>query len=392
MAALKLKRGRAKPLWHGHPWVYSQAVERLEGEAEPGDAVSVVDAEGRFIGRGFYNPRSQIACRMATRSDEPLDAAFVKRRLVEARALRLRLGLPSAETDAYRLVNSEGDGLPGLVVDVYRDLAAVQFTALGMKRLETEVFAALASLLEPRTMVEVASGGFAVVEGFTAVPRVVSGESRASVAFIENGIEFAIEPLAGQKTGAFLDQREQRALIGRLAKGARVLDCYCYLGGFALSALKGGASSAVAVDASPRALASARAAAEKAGLAERLEVVESDVFTYLSGTPEKSFDLVNVDPPKFASSKKDLEAAMKGYRRLNSLAIRAVAVGGLLASSSCSQLVDAAELERLLAAAAVDAERELTIIKVASQGPDHPIPPGFTEGRYLKFVLARVGA
>jgi 23S rRNA (cytosine1962-C5)-methyltransferase len=385
-AKLFLRRGRANPLWHGHPWVYSGAVERSEGEAEPGDVVEVRDADGRMIGRGFVNPRSQIRVRMVTRKDEPVDQALIVRRLDEALALRRRIGLPSGETDAFRAVNSEGDALPGLVVDLYRDVAAVQFSALGMKRLEQVVFDALLAWPGVRAVVEVSAGGFAQVEGFAAATRTVRGPETQKVGCRENGIELELH---GQKTGMFLDQRENRRRVGELSRGARVLDLYAYAGGFALAALKGGARSAVCVDSSARALERIRHHAETNGLGP-LEAHEADAFRFLEQATPRSFDLVVVDPPKFARAKKDLEAALKGYERLNALALNACAPDAILATCSCSQNVGEDEFERVIAGAAQQAGRRVQVLEVSSQGPDHPVPPAFPEGRYLKFVLCRV--
>jgi 23S rRNA (cytosine1962-C5)-methyltransferase len=386
-----LKKGRANPLWHGHPWVYSGAVQREDGGAEPGDVVEVCDIEGRLIGRGFYNPRSQIRARMVTFRDERVDAALIGRRIEEAIGLRQRLGLPSADTTAYRLVNSEGDALPGLTVDVYGDVAAVQFSALGAKKMEDAIYDALAAQLKTRAVVEVAAGGFAQVEGFASATRVVRGaEDVGVVRCRENGIELEVEPLKGQKTGMFLDQRENRRRIGQLAAGARVLDVYTYAGGFALNALKGGAREALCVDSSARALERVTAHAALNGVQDKISTVEADAFRWLETARPKSWDIVVVDPPKFARARKDLDAALKGYQRLNVLAMNACADGGLLATCSCSQLVDEEMFERMLAAAAKDAGRRVQILEVGSQGPDHPVPPAFPEGRYLKFVLCRV--
>ena len=386
-----LKRGRANPLWHGHPWVYSGAILREEGSPAPGDVVDVHDAEGRFIGRGFVNPRSQIRVRMMTFRDEAVDGALIAARVREAAALRERLGFPSETTDAYRLVNSEGDALPGLVVDVYRDVYAVQFTALGLKQREQEVYDALAMVKPiPRAIVEVAAGGFAQVEGFASATRVVRGaDDVGAVRCRENGIELEVEPLRGQKTGMFLDQRDNRRRVGELARGCRVLDVYTYAGGFALNALKGGAAHATCVDSSERALERVRAHAALNGLTN-VDTVESDAFRFLETARPRAYELVIVDPPKFARARKDLDAALKGYQRLNVLAMTACAEGGLLATSSCSQLVDEEAFERMLAAAAKDAGRRVQLLEVRSQGADHPLPPAFPEGRYLKFVLCRV--
>jgi len=390
MARLLLKKGRANPLWHGHPWVYSGAVLREDGVYQPGEVVDVCDAEGRLIGRGFANPRSQIRVRMTTWKDEPVDAALIARRIDEAIALRKRLGFPSAETNAFRLVNSEGDGLPGVVVDVYADVCAVQFTALGLKKLEGAVYDALHAALSPRAIVEVAAGGFAQVEGFASATRVVRGpDELEAVRCLENGIQLEVEPLKGQKTGMYLDQRQNRRRLAELARGARVLDVYTYAGGFALNALRGGATHATCVDSSARALERVRAHAELNGFSA-VETVEADAFRYLETAKPKSFDLVVVDPPKFARARKDLEAALKGYQRLNTLAMTACADGALLATSSCSQLVDAESFERMIAAASKDAGRRVQLLETSSQGADHPVPPAFPEGRYLKFALCRV--
>jgi 23S rRNA (cytosine1962-C5)-methyltransferase len=388
---LYLKKGRANPLWHGHPWVYSGAVLREDGSAEPGDVVSVCDVEGRLIGRGFYNPRSQIRARVVTFRDEAVDDALIAKRVEEAIALRKRLGLPSEETDAYRLVNSEGDGLPGVTVDVYADVCAVQFSSLGAKRMEQVVYDALARALSPRAIVEIAAGGVAQLEGFASATRVVHGDKElGAVACRENGVVLEVEPLKGQKTGMFLDQRENRRTIAALARDARVLDVYTYAGGFALNALKGGAREATCIDSSARALERVALHAEKNGFGGRVSTVEADAFRWLETAKPMSWDVVIVDPPKFARARKDLEAALKGYQRLNALALNACAPGALLATCSCSQLVDQETFERMLAAAARDAGRRVQVLEVASQGPDHPVPPAFPEGRYLKFVLCRV--
>lgn len=391
MATLYLKRGRANPLWQGHPWVYSGAIAREEGAYEPGDVVDVCDAEGRYIGRGFVNPRSQIRVRMVTPRDEAVDAALIARRVGEAAGLRTRLGLPSQDTTAYRLINSEGDALPGVVVDVYGEVCAVQFTALGMKRREAELYDALEAALRPRAIVEVSAGGFAQVEGFASATRAVRGEAAAAekVRCRENGLQLEVEPLHGQKTGMFLDQRENRRRLAALARDARVLDVYTYAGGFALNAMRAGAREALCVDASGRALERVRAHAALNGI-ERLETVEADAFRFLETVRPKSWDVVILDPPKFARARKDLEAALKGYQRLNTLGMNACAAGALLATCSCSQLVDEETFERVIAGAAKDAGRRVQILETASQGPDHPVPPAFPEGRYLKFVLCRV--
>ena len=384
-----LCRGKARPLWFGHPWVYANAVDRVEGEAAPGDIVSLVDHEGRFIGRGIFNPRSQIPVRLLTRKQEAIDATFFVARLREAQLLRTRLKLPNSETSAYRLVNSEGDGLPGLVIDVFGDAAVVQVTTLGLALRRDMIFDALAATLSPRAIYEVAAGSYAEVEGLVAQNRVVRGEPRNLVPCLEDGLRFEAEPLVGQKTGMFLDQRPSRMRVGRLAgAGLRMLDCYAYAGGFGLQAARAGASEVTAVDSSPRAVARIEAHAAANGVPVR--AVEADVFRFLETATPMSYDLVVVDPPKFARARKDVEAATKGYQRLNTLALTVCAPGALLVTCSCSQNVGAQDFERIVAAAAKQAQRQVRIVETGGPGGDHPLPPAFTEGQYLKVLFVYV--
>ncbi|MFH0900390.1 MAG: class I SAM-dependent rRNA methyltransferase [Pseudomonadota bacterium] len=391
MATLVVKRGRAKPLWFGHPWIFSEAIAKCDETVEPGDEVRVIDEDGRFIGRGFVNPRSQLRVRLASRQDQPLDDAWFSERLADAAKIRTRLGLPSVETNAYRLVNSEGDYLPGLVVDVYGDAVAVQFTTLAMKLREEAIFDALTRQLAPRTIFEVAAGAFARLEGFQSPARVARGEPRSMVSCLENGLKLGVEPLSGQKTGYYLDQRENHLLASGFAAGKRVLDLYCYVGGFSLAAARAGASAVTAVDVSARALERTQAHFQENGLG-RLEAVESDVFRYLEQAPARSFDLVVCDPPKFARGRKDVTAALKGYQRLNTLALQACAPEAVLCTATCSQLIDLDDFERALAGAARDARRTLRVSRIASQASDHVLPVAFPEGRYLKFLVCHVGS
>jgi 23S rRNA (cytosine1962-C5)-methyltransferase len=385
-----LHKGRARPLWFGHPWVYGNAVEKLEGEAEAGDAISVTDHDGRFIGRGLWNPRSQIPVRLCTRKDEPIDGAFLRARIAAARARRARIGLPSATTTAYRLINSEGDDLPGVIVDVFGTTCAVQVTTLGMAQRREALFDALVAELSFTTIFEIAAASYAEVEGFVAHSRVARGQSVPRVPCLEDGIALEVEPMSGQKTGLFIDQRPSHMLVGQLARGARVLDCYSYAGGFALQAARGGATEVTAVDSSARAIVRIRAHAEANGFASVINAVEADSFRFLETATPRSYDLVVIDPPKFARARKDLEAARKGYERLNALAMTACAPGAILVTCSCSQNVSAVDFERIVAAGAKQAGRSVRILQHAGAGPDHLLPPGFTEGQYLKVLFVQV--
>jgi 23S rRNA (cytosine1962-C5)-methyltransferase len=394
-ARVVLRQGRARPLWFGHPWVYANAIDRVEGEAGPGDAVALVDHDGRLIGRGLYNPRSQIPVRLCTRRDEPIDAAFFRKAVARARGLRARLGLPSpagapvaAATNVYRLVNSEGDELPGLVVDVYDDAAVAQITTLGMSQRKGEIFDALEAELGVRTIFESSPAGYAELEGFSPASRVARGASRPTVTGVEDGLRLEVEPLGGQKTGMFIDQRDTRIRVGQLARGARVLDCYAYAGGFSLQAARGGAAAVTAVDSSARAIARIDAHAAANGVT--VDAVEADAFRFLETATPRAYDLLVIDPPKFARARKDLEAARKGYERLNALALAAAAPGAILVTCSCSQNVDAETFERIVAAAAKQAGRQVSVVERRGPGADHPLPPGFVEGQYLKVLLLYV--
>jgi 23S rRNA (cytosine1962-C5)-methyltransferase len=277
---------------------------------------------------------------------------------------------------------------------VFGEAAALQVTTLGMAGWREEIVAAIEDVLAPRTLYEVAVSSFAEVEGFAAETRVVRGEARAQVPCLEDGIRLEAEPLQGQKTGLFLDQRPSRIRVGQIVRGApqrfgRVLDCYAYGGGFALQAVRGGAGEVTAVDSSARAVGRIEAHAQANG--RRIAAVESDAFRFLETATPHSYDLVVIDPPKFARARKDLEAATKGYERLNALALAVCAPGAILVTCSCSQNIGSVEFERIVAAAARQAGREVRIVERQGPGPDHPLPPGFGEGQYLKVLFVYVG-
>jgi len=253
---------------------------------------------------------------------------------------------------------------------------------------KAEIFDALEAELGVHTIFESSQAGYAELEGFAAASRVARGQSRPTVGGVEDGIRLEIEPLAGQKTGMFIDQRETRMRVGSLARGARVLDCYAYAGGFGLQAARGGAASVVAVDSSARAIARIESHAAANGV--HIDAVEADAFRFLETATPRSFDLLVIDPPKFASARKDLEAARKGYERLNALALGAAAPGAVLVTCSCSQNVDAETFERIVAAAAKQAGRRVRVFERRGPASDHPLPPGFSEGQYLKVLLLYV--
>lgn len=395
MTTVTLARGRVQPVWAGHPWVFAQAIASVDGAPAPGDVVDVLDSDGHHLGRGYWSPKSAIPVRIATRDRrDPLDGASIGRALDRAAALRARFGLPSAETDGYRLAHAEGDGVPGLIVDVLGEVASVQLLTIGMKAREQEVFAHVARVSGARTIVEIASRKVQEREGFEARTGVVRGPDPEAISFRERGIEFVLDPEITQKTGFYFDQRENRAMVERLAHGAKVLDLYCFVGAFSLGAARGGARSVLAVDSSPVAITTASRLAHRHGYADRISLERADARKRMAelARAKERFDLVILDPPKLAPSIKDLDRARQAYRKINAEAARLLEDGGILVSCSCSAAMSSDDLVRAAALGARDVRRDLTLIHLGAQGPDHPSPAAFAEGRYLKCAFFRVSA
>jgi 23S rRNA (cytosine1962-C5)-methyltransferase len=394
MSVVHLRQGNVQPVWAGHPWVFAQAIGRVSGAPGPGDAVTVVDPGGKFLGKGLYSPRSAIPVRILTRrEDEAVDDALLGRRLEEARLLRHEwLGLPNEDTTGYRLAHAEGDGLPGLIVDVFDRVAVVQLLTIGMKRREDALFAHVARVTGADTIVEVGNERVQRVEGFTAETRVVRGPDVEALRFRERGFDYTIPMELAQKTGFYFDQRDNRARVETLARGRRVLDAYSYVGPFALAAARGGAERVVAVDSAAPVVATAAQLARHHGLDGRMDLQRADLKKelYARVRAKDRFDLVVVDPPRLAPTSKHLPAGERAYRRLNSLAAQLVEPGGVLVSCSCSAAMTPDRFLRTLAMAARDAQRTATLLWLGSQAPDHPVPTAFPEGRYLKAAFLRI--
>jgi len=391
-AVVKLRPGHVQPVWTGHPWVFAQAIDSVDGTPGAGDEVDVVDPRGSMLGRGLWSPGSSVPVRIYTRRDEAIDVRLFEERIDRALSLRRDvLHLPSAETTGYRLVHGEGDGLPGLVVDVYDRVVAVQALTVGIERRFPALVGSLAERLGARAVIAVpAPARIAEREGLARGEGVVQGTLDGPPTFRERGLLLTAQ-VGGQKTGYYLDQRENRALVEEIARGRRVLDLFTFTGGFALSAARGGAREIVAVDSSLTALERAAEHATANGLADRIHFHRGDVRKNLGGIDAgKPFDLVILDPPKLAESRKDLTSALRLYRHLNAMAMRRLAPGGLLVTCSCSQLVSGSDFVRTVSLAARDAGRPASILRTSSQGPDHPVPVAFAEGRYLKLLLLHV--
>lgn len=394
MALVRLKQGHVQPVWTGHPWVFSQAIDVIEGAPGPGDVVEVLDPRGAFLGKGYFSPRSAIPVRIATRDRaDMLDSPSLARRIEEAAAWRKKLlHLPGEETTGYRLIHAEGDQLPGLIVDVFGDVAMVQFLTVGTKTREGDLLAAVQRVTGARAIVEVPSPRNQRIEGFEVTPGVVRGADVTALEFSERGFAYGIPLEGSQKTGFYVDQRENRALVERLASGARVLDAFCYVGAFSMAAARGGASQVIGVDSSPVALLAAAQHARAHGYENRVSFVKADLKRHLTtlGQEGERFDMVIVDPPRFATTARDLDQARSAYRRLNKEACRLVSAGGLLVTCSCSHAMRAEDFLRTVATAAREAGRESAVLSMTGQSPDHPVPPAFPEGRYLKCLVLRL--
>jgi 23S rRNA (cytosine1962-C5)-methyltransferase len=374
--------------------VYAQAIDRVEGGATRGDEVRVADPRGNFLGRGFYSPGSAIVVRIIVRDETtPIDADLFVKRLTDAHALRTSLGLgpggDAPRTTGFRLVHAEGDGLPGLVVDRMGEAMVVQFLTFGMKARERVILDALETALGKRTILDRTPASVLKHEGFTPTPGVVRGAAIEELAFEERGFSHTIPTSLGQKTGFYFDQRDLRARVERLSRGARVLDAYAYTAAFGMAAARGGAREVVSVDESALALETAATAARANGVHGAMKFVVADARRVMQEA-HGAFDLVVCDPPRLAPTRTQREQALVHYARLAELSCRAVRPGGLVVVCSCSAAVDLAALTRAVATGAQRANVSCAVLERHFQGPDHPVLAAFPEGLYLKAVLARV--
>ena len=382
---LRLKRG--SPRARSHPWIFKGDVADVT-DVEPGTVVTVVDAAGRFVGRGDYNPRPGLCCRILTWADESLDAAFLERRLAEAVARRATGEAAGAPT-LGRLVWSEADGLPGLVVDRYGPVLVVQCGTLGMARRRREIEVALGRVLGELPAFNKDEDGPARLEGFEPAHGWAGRVGPATVEVGEDGVRFAVTVGAGHKTGLYLDQGENRRRVGGLAADREVLDAFSYTGGFACHALRGGARRAVLIESSPEALVGARQNLALNGVAERAQLVATNAFDELRRLERAGarFGVVILDPPPFARNRTQLDGAVRGYKEINLRAMRLLERGGSLLTFSCSHHVSQTRFEELCREAAADASVPLRVVASLTQASDHPEVLTIPETRYLKGLL-----
>jgi 23S rRNA (cytosine1962-C5)-methyltransferase len=390
---LVLERGRERSIARRHPWIFSGAVKALRGTALLGDTVRVVSADGAFLAWAAYNPSSSITARVLSfEPDTRIDAAFFAGKIAAALGLRRAL-LPPACT-AYRVVHAESDGLPGLVVDRYGDDLVLQATSAGAARHRETLARALLDATGLASVYERSDSEVMQLEGLSPSQGLLLGrEPECELSIEEHGLRYALDLRAGHKTGFYLDQRDNRALVRELSKARDVLDCFCYSGGFALNAALGAARSVCAIDSSEGALALARRNAGLNGLSEAaLRFERGDVFEWLRKARDQrqSFDLIVLDPPKLAKSAQHVERAARAYKDINLLAFKLLRAGGLLLTFSCSGSVSVDLFQKIVASAAVDARVEAAFVRRLGAGPDHPVALAFPEGDYLKGLLCRV--
>jgi 23S rRNA (cytosine1962-C5)-methyltransferase len=389
-----LKQGREKSVNNRHPWIYSGAINRIEGDPADGDVVDVWNSRARFLARGIYNGKSQIQVRLLTwNPNDLIDEDFWRRRIRRAIAGREALGL-APETDAYRLVHSEADGLPGLIVDRYGPWLVVQFLSMAVERYRAAIIDALTDMAAPQGIYERSDASSREKEGLVQITGPVWGEVPPDlIEILENGHSFLVDIKLGQKTGFYLDQRENRQKSTKYFPGKEVLNAFAYTGAFSVYAAYAGAVRIINVDTSEHSLQLAERNMRRNGFGDREDLyIAADVFELLRAYYEQKwkFDAVILDPPKFAHSKSQLDKATRGYKDINLLGLKLLKPGGVLISFSCSGAISPDLFQKVLFGAAVDASRHVQIIERLSQSADHPVLLTAPESEYLKGLVCRV--
>ena len=390
---LFVQEGREKSLQRRHPWVFSGAVERIEGTPLSGDTVQVCDTLGGFLAWAAYNPQSQICARVwSWQAEEKIDADFINRKIGNALNTRKHLKL-NQHSNGMRLIHGESDGLPGLIVDQYADVLVVQLGSAGAERWRETIADVLQEQWKPVCIYERSDSDGRELEGLSKRNEILRGKLPDALSITENGIRISVDVAAGQKTGFYLDQRDNRKLIGELAEGRDVLNCFCYTGGFSLYALRGGAKSVLSIDSSAEALQLAQRNLALNGFdVTRAEWQDKDVFEALRKLRDQNrkFDLIVLDPPKFAPTAAFAEKAARAYKDINLLGFKLLRPGGILATFSCSGGISDDLFQKIIAGAALDAGVDAQIVHKVHAAADHPVLLSFPEGAYLKGLVLRV--
>ncbi|MFZ4761877.1 MAG: class I SAM-dependent rRNA methyltransferase [Alphaproteobacteria bacterium] len=387
-----LTADKEKRLLNGHPWVFSNEI-RMDQEArslEKGSLVTLVTAKGKPVATAFFNPHSLIAARLLSRvPDAEVDRNFFVERLQKALAWRRNF----FTENYFRLIHAEADGFPGVIIDLMGDVVVMQINTAGMERLLPEILHAIKTVIEPMAIVLRNDSASREMEGLAQQVLIAKGSINGPVHLKENGLEFMVDVLSGQKTGWFYDQRANRRLVMNMAKGKRVLDLFSYNGGFALAAAKGGASEVLAIDRSAGAVDLARMAAALNQQIDRCTFRKGDVVEECAAMQQanEKFDMVIADPPAYVKSKKDLHAGLRGYRKLFRHALQLVKPGGIFVAASCSHHVNQDSFHHVLAQALADNQQDARIINIAGADIDHPLHPMLPESNYLKAFTLQVG-
>lgn len=387
MADLILLPGKEKRVFSGHPWIFRSDIARSKGDPQPGDTVRVTASNGRFLAMAVYNPASQIALRILSRRDEPIDHAFIYGRVQRAVDYRRRF----ADLRSCRLIFAESDGLPAVIVDSFGDVLSLQCLCLGMEKYKEAICDALMDLLHPQGIYERGDVPVRELEGLPLVTGTLRGQVSDKVMIEENGVKFWVDIKNGQKTGFFLDQKENRAAIAPFVRDAEVLDCFTHTGSFALHAAKFGARHVTGVDISEFACQCARENAALNGF-QQVDFVAANAFDFLKEqcAAGAQYDVVILDPPAFTKTRHNLEAAERGYKEINLRGLKLVKNGGYLVTCSCSQHMLPGAFRDVVLSAAQDARVRLFQVEYRTQGRDHPILPAAPETQYLKCGIYRV--
>ncbi len=390
MPSLTLKAKREKSLLRRHPWIFSGAIAHIDGNPESGETVDILDSKGNFLAKAAYSPQSNIRARTWTWLAEAVDADFLRRKLDTAINRRRK---SDTHTNAYRLIHAESDGVPGLIVDRYGDVLVLQILTAGAEYWKETLADLLIELTGIKDIYERSDADVRALEGLEPYSGILRGTPPKKLIIQEYGLKFNVDIAQGHKTGFYLDQSESRNLVGKLAKGRDVLNCFCYTGGFSIHAAENGANSVTSIDSSGNALMlGVKNAQLNDQPAEIHEWIEGDVFKELRTFRDsrRNFDMIILDPPKFAPTKYQVEKAARGYKDINLLAFKLLRPGGILVTFSCSGGVDAYLFQKIVAGAALDAGADAQIIKELRQGSDHPIALNFPEGAYLKGLICRI--
>jgi len=386
MKTVRLKEKEERRILRGHPWVFSNELLQPVGEFSTGEIVDVLDFAGSFVGRGYINPHTLIAVRILTRKREEINSNFFRARIDAARALRTALGFG----ESFRAVFSEGDGLPGLIVDKYADTLVVQALTAGIDRMLNIVIPALQDEYSPKAIVLRNDAASRELEGLILERRVIYGTITGPVTIEEAGIRYNVDVLEGQKTGFFFDQRENRQALKDYVKGRRTLDCFCYIGAWSLAAARFGASSVTGIDTSEKAIKLASENAALNGLSAQFKT--ADVFDELRrlGKARERFGCIILDPPAFVKSRAKVREALKGYKEINRRAMKLIEPNGALVSCSCSHHIGQELFREMLIDSASSVKRQARLLEMRSQARDHPMPLAAPETQYLKCAVLQI--